>query len=185
MPPHYSLGFHCYMIKINTLLPGFFYWVHWARIHHYDTPRSCHLHGMWLYHPVVMLYNWGNLLIFNCCVCWIFLLQCDGTECHQHHAIHLPHMIQERSRYFLHKCLVGFVQIWCLVFLFCVLPMCAIVWWYMLACLIFFPDQCFVMEPLQINSNIYRHGDVHFVSLLTPIKREYNIFLPSKYSNIP
>ena len=39
-----------------------------------------------------------------------------------------------------------------------------------------FPDWCFVMEPLQSSFDILWHGDVNFVALVIPIKREYNIF---------
>ena len=125
-----------------------------------------------------------TVLFFNGFFCWICLLWCDGTECHQNHDIHLPSIIQESSRYFLYKYLVGFVQIWCLVFWFRVMLMCAIFRLDMFVCLIFFPDCFFLLEPLQSSFDVSWNVDVHFVALLIPSNVSTTYFLPSKSSNI-
>ena len=58
----------------------------------------------------------------------------------------------------------------------CTAAVCAIFWWYMLVWLIFFPDQCLLLESLQSSFDVSWNGDVQFVVLVIPIKREYNIF---------
>ena len=176
IPPHYSLGFHHSLIKINATLTGFLPWFNWGKMNHYYTPISFHLHGTWLYHPGVILHNWGTFLIFHFYVCWILLLQCDVTECHLYNDIHLPSIIQECFHYLMYECFVGFVQIQCLIFWFHILLMCAIFWWYMLVWLIFFPEWCFLLGPLQSILDVSQNVEVHFAALLIPIKLEYNIF---------
>ena len=83
--------------------------------------------------------------------------------------------MQECSRYLLHECFVGFVQIWCLIFWFHVVMMRAMFCWYMLVWLVFFYYWYFMMELLQSSLDVSQNGEVHFAALRIPIKREYNI----------
>ena len=97
------LGFHRSQIRINSLLPRFLYWFCWVTMYQYGMPIPCHLHGTWLSHLGVMPHNLGDFYFFHCCVCWICMLQCDGTECYQHCAIHRSSIIQECSCHFMDK----------------------------------------------------------------------------------
>ena len=119
----------------NTL--PFLPWDCWVKMHLYDMPVSCHLHGTWLSHLGAKPHNLGIFHFLHCWVSWICLFWWYCAECYQHCDINCSCIIKERYCHLLENCFFGFIQLRRLIFWFHLLLPCAVFWCYVLVRLIF------------------------------------------------